>query len=139
MNWKGTSKVSLIYKKQKKVMKGEMTRNACILKKASIFLDNRQTLHSELSTEVVWPKIPTIEIKHKRLIAFSNAMSNAVVEQVTCVICACRYYKKECLAINIGCIPNQHLLYLTDELPSCVFRLDIGVDPQTRYVQITGK
>lgn len=108
-------------------------------KKASFFFDNRQTLQSELSTEVLWPKIPTIEIKHKCLIAFNKAMSNDMVEQVTCVICACRYYKKECLVINIGCIPNQHLLYATDELPSCVIRLDIDVDPQTNYVQITGK
>ena len=108
-------------------------------KKHRFFLDNRQTLRSELSTEVLWPKIPTIEAKRKCLISFNKAMSNAMVEQVTCVICACRYYRKECLAINIGCIPNQHLLYPTDELPSCVIRLDIDVDPQTKYVQITGK
>ena len=66
-------------------------------------------------------------------------MSNAIVEQVMCVICACRYYKKECLVINIDCIPNQHVLYPKDELPSCVIRLVIDVDPQTKYVQITGK
>ena len=109
------------------------------LKTASFFLDNRQTWQSELSTEVLWPKISTTEMKHKCLIAFNDAMSNAIVEQVTCVICACRCYKKECLVMNIGCIPNQHVLYPTDELPSCVIRLDIDVDPQTKYVQITGK
>ena len=109
------------------------------LKKYRFFLDNRQTLHSKSTTQVLWPKITTIEIKHKCLIAFNDAMSNAVVEQVTCVICACRYYKKECLVINIGCIPNQHVLYPTDELPSCVIRLDTDVDPQTKYVEITGK
>ena len=109
------------------------------LKKHRFLLESRQTWQSELSTEVVWPKIPTIEIKHKCLIAFNKAMSNAMVEQVTCVVCACRYYKKECLVINIGCIPNQHVLYPTDELPSCVIRMHIDVDPQTKYVQITGK
>ena len=110
-----------------------------VFKKASIFLKNRQAWQSELSSQVLWPKIPTIEIKHKCLIAFNKAMSNAMVEQVTCVVCACRYYKKECLVINIGCIPNQHVLYPTEELPSCVIRLHIDVDPQTKYIQITGK
>ena len=81
----------------------------------------------------------TIEMKHKCLIAFNKAMSSASVEQVTCVVCAYRYYKKECLVINIGCIPNQHVLYPTEELPSCVIRLHIDVDPQTKYIQITGK
>ena len=65
-------------------------------------------------------------------------MSNYMVEQVTCVVCACWYYKKECLVINIGCIPNQHVLYPADELPSCVIRLLMDVDPQTKHVQITG-
>ena len=59
-------------------------------------------------------------------------MSIAVVEQVTCVICACRYYKKECRVIDIGCIPNQHVLYPADELPSCVIRLHMNVDPRTK-------
>ena len=110
-----------------------------VLKKASLFLNNRQTRQSKLSTEVLWSKIPTIEIKHKCLITFNKAMSNSFVEQVTCVICACRYYKKEFLVINIGCIPNQHVLFPADELPSCVIRLYMEIDPQTNYVQITGK
>ena len=78
-------------------------------------------------------------MKQKGLIAFNKAMSNSSVEQVTCVVCACRYYKKECLVINIGCIPNQHVLYPADKLPSCVIRLHMDVDPDTKYVQITGK
>ena len=89
---------------------------------ARFLLKSRQTWQSELSTGVLWPKIPTIEIKRKYLIAFNNAMSNAVVEQVTCAVCACRYSKEECLVINIGCIPNQHVLYTADELPSCVIQ-----------------
>jgi hypothetical protein len=120
-------------------MKRKITMNACIEKQHTFLLENRQRLQSELSTVVLWPKIPTIEAKRKCLIAFNKAMSNASVEQVTCVICACRYYKKECLLINIGCIPNQHLLYTTDESPSCVIRFDIDVDLQAKYVQITGK
>ena len=108
-------------------------------KKHRFSLDNRQTWQSESTTQVLWPKLPTMEMKHKCLTAFNKAMSNAMVEQVTCVACACPYYKKECLVINIGCIPNQHVLYPTDELPSCVIRLHIDVDPPTKYVQITGK
>ena len=108
-------------------------------KKHRFLLESRQTWQSELSTQVLRPKIPTIEMKQKSLIAFNKVVSNAIVEQVTCAVCACRYYKKECLVINIGCIPNQHVLYPTEELPSCVIRLHIDVHPQTKYIQITGK
>ena len=104
-----------------------------------LFIDDRQTLKSESSIEVFRPKILTNEIKYKCLSAFNDTMSNAMVEQVTCVICACRYFKKECSVMNIGCIPNEHVLYPTDELPSCVIRLNRDIDPQIKYVQITGK
>jgi hypothetical protein len=92
----------------------------------------------ESSVGVLWPKIATTEIKYKCLNDFKEAMSNSIVEQITCVVCACLRYRIASTLVNIGCIPNQHMLYPNDDLPHCVIRLNVDIDPYTKYIQITG-
>ncbi|CAF3769591.1 unnamed protein product [Rotaria sordida] len=91
---------------------------------------------TESSTEV-WPKIATTEIKHHCLNAFKDAMSNHVVHQIICAICACLHYKSESVEMNIAKIPNQHLLYPNDEMPSCVSRINIEIDTVNGNVQMS--
>lgn len=90
------------------------------------------------SNVLVWPEIAPLAVKKQRLCEFTNAMSDETVAQITCVICACLHFKKECTRINVGSIPNQHLLHPSSDLPSCVIRLHTTVNPSTKEVQITG-
>ncbi len=52
-------------------------------------------------------------------------MSNDVVHQTVCAICARLYYKLEGSEINIAKIPNQHFLYPINEMPACVIRMNV--------------
>ncbi|CAF1541738.1 unnamed protein product, partial [Rotaria sp. Silwood1] len=67
------------------------------------------------SSSEVWPKIATTEIKHRCLNAF----------------------KDESVEMNIAEIPNQHLLYPIDEMPSCVSRINIEIDSISGNVQMS--
>jgi hypothetical protein len=91
-----------------------------------------------MSNPLVWPKIAPLTVKKQRLCEFSNAISDETVTQITCVICACLHFKKDCTRINVGCIPNQHLLHPSNDLPSCVTRVQTTVNSSTGEVQITG-
>ena len=97
------------------------------LKKHRFLLESRQTWQSELSSQVLWPKILTIVMKHKCLIAFNDAMSNAMVEQVTCVVCACSLSRREesskkncrlaCLLACVSAGSKEHRFKMTRKQP----------------------
>ncbi|CAF1356769.1 unnamed protein product [Adineta steineri] len=88
-------------------------------------------------SEQIWPKIATTETKHHCLVEFKEAMSNDIVDRTICMICACLHYRLNSIERNIGKIPNQHLLYPTNEMPSCVIKLNIDIDPNTEHVEIS--
>jgi len=89
-------------------------------------------------SEQIWPKIATINIKHQCLNEFKKALSNNVVDRTVCVICACLHYKLEGIEINIGKIPNQHLLHPLNEMPSCVIQLNIDIDSKSECFKMSG-
>jgi hypothetical protein len=66
-------------------------------------------------------------------------MSNNVVDQIVCAICACLQYKLESIEMNIGKNPNHHLLYSTADLPSCILRLNLDINSNTENIDISGK
>ncbi|CAF2227872.1 unnamed protein product, partial [Rotaria magnacalcarata] len=84
-----------------------------------------------------WPQIPTTEIKHACLTNFKNSMSNHAVHQVVCASCACLHYKADTVQQNIAKIPNKHLLYHVDYIPSCILRLNLDIDTITNTFQIS--
>jgi hypothetical protein len=92
----------------------------------------------KLSSEEIWPKIPTTEIKYHCLNEFKKAMSNEIVHQSVCAICASLYYKLKGFELNIAKIPNQHLLYPNDEMPSCVIRISVDINTTNGNVHMTG-
>lgn len=95
-------------------------------------------METQTASEEVWPKIATTELKHQCLSGFKKALSNNVVHQTVCMVCACFHYKLESVAINIGKIPNQHFLYPVDEMPCCIIRLNIDIDPNSEHVEMSG-
>ena len=99
----------------------------------------RDGLVKDTSTMTLWPEMASLETKYKCLDSFNKTMSNEYVEQSICAVCATLQYKRECISINVGCIPNQHLLHLNDHLPPCVIRMDIPVDSKTKHVHLPGK
>ncbi|CAF2063985.1 unnamed protein product, partial [Rotaria magnacalcarata] len=84
-----------------------------------------------------WPQIPMTEIKHACLTNFKNSMSNHAVHQVVCASCACLHYKTDTVQQNIAKIPNKHLLYHVDYIPSCILRLNLDIDTITNTFQIS--
>ena len=86
----------------------------------------------------IWSRIATTKIKHDCLNKFKEAMSNDTVDQTVCVVCACLHYRSESLEINIAKIPNQHLLYAINTMPSCVARLNIDIGSDNGNLPMSG-
>ncbi|CAF1163308.1 unnamed protein product [Rotaria sordida] len=101
--------------------------------------DLSRNINTIQSATEIWPKIATTQIKHACLTKFKNAMSNDAVHQIVCAICACLHYKTESVKKHIGEIPNKHLLYQIDHIPSCVRRLNLDIDTTTDTFHISGK
>ncbi|CAF4208180.1 unnamed protein product, partial [Adineta steineri] len=88
-------------------------------------------------SEQIWPKIATTETKHHCLVEFKEAMSNDIVDRTICMICACLHCRLNSIERNIAKIPNQHLLYPANGMPSCVIKLNIDIDSNTEHVEIS--
>ena len=101
-------------------------------------MEHRRKKKPKACSTDIWPKIATTETKHRCLNAFKNAMCNNVVDQTVCATCASLHYKADGFKMNIAKIPNQHLLYPTVEIPSCITLLNIDIDATSGNLHMTG-
>ncbi|CAF4320024.1 unnamed protein product, partial [Rotaria sordida] len=71
----------------------------------------------QIPSEQIWPKIGTTKIKHQCPGGFKEALSNNVVDRIVCM--------------------NQHLLHPVHEMPSCVIRLNIDIDSNSKCFKMS--